>query len=79
MTDCILREEPYKKLPGEIQIQDYIPLSCVSRILVALEDLKLEAIYELNKICEPYNIPVVSIVDEYKMIENVMTLKKTNC
>lgn len=54
------REEPYRHLPGERQIYNFIDISDFSRILVGLEYLQDKAIYELSKICTPYHIPVLT-------------------
>lgn len=54
------REEPYKRLPGERQVYKFIDFSDFYRILVGFEDLKDKAIYEIAKICDPYNIPVMT-------------------
>ena len=60
---CTFREEPYKRLPGERQIYNFIDISNFYRILVGLEDLKDKAINDITKICEPFSIPVITFQD----------------
>ena len=72
---CTFREEPYRRLPGERQIYRFIDISNFHRILIGLEDLKDKAIYEISKICIPYDIPVMTFKDaEYldKKTKSVM-------
>ncbi len=59
IEDCLFRKEPYRRLPGERQVFQYISILNVSRILVGIDgDLQKKAIDEISKICIPYNIPV---------------------
>lgn len=57
---CVFRKEPYRHLPGERQIYRFIDISNFYRVLVGLEDLKDQAIYDISKICNPYGIPVMT-------------------
>lgn len=63
--ECIFREHPYRHLPGERQVYQSIDISQFSRILIGFEDEKIKntAIEELTKICEPFDIPVMTFKD----------------
>lgn len=67
---CIFRKETYKRLPVERQIYKCIDISNFNRILVGLEDLKDPAIKELNKICKPYGIPVMTFKEAKQLDKN---------
>lgn len=76
VEECTFREEPYKRLPGERQIYDFIDISNFNRILVGFEGLKDKAIYEISKICAPYNIPVMTFKDAEYLDKNQNVLCK---
>lgn len=67
---CVFREELYKKLPGESQIYKFIDISNFNRILVGLKNLNTEAMYEISKICEPYDIPVMTFKETETLEDN---------
>lgn len=55
------RKEPYRHLPGERQVLGSIGLSNISRITVGIGgDLEGIALIEVRKLCEPYQIPVMT-------------------
>lgn len=77
--NCIFRQEPYRRLPGERQILKFIDISNIERILVGLpKELEEQAINEINKICSPYNIPVTTFekLEQQKETPKTLTYKK---
>lgn len=74
VENCTFREEPYKRLPGERQIYNFIDISNFYRILVGFEELKDKAIYEITKICRPYSIPVMTFKDAEYLDKKQMIL-----
>ena len=68
---CLFRKEPYLHLPGERQILNSIPISNIKRVLVGLNgEIQQQALKEIQKLCEPYNISVVTF-DEAKEKDNL--------
>ena len=63
VENCVFREEPYRHLPGEKQIYKFIDISNFYRILVGFEYLQDKAVYDISKICNPYDIPVMTFKD----------------
>lgn len=74
---CVFRQEPYRRLPGERQVYQYIDISNISRILVGIDDdLQQKSIYEVSKICEPHNIPVLTFLEAERYAEKEKSLNK---
>lgn len=76
---CTFGKEPYRRLPGERQVYDFIALSNFLRILVGLSELESQAICEISKICAPYGIPTMSFDSIDRLEKNVKVFcKSTN-
>lgn len=65
-TTCTFHLEPYKRLPGERQVFRFIDSSNITRVLIGLSNDLEEATKRLEKLCNPYHIPVTT----FKEIEN---------
>lgn len=65
LTTCKFRLEPYKRLPGERQVLHFIDKSNITRVIIGLSNsIEKEAIEKIERICNPYHIPVTTFKEQ---------------